>query len=299
MANDFADWIVRDDGGQQVIRDFKKNGQVLYSTIPEGVDPLDRIKGVLGVSGRAPPQSGSSGTIPPQPGSSGTTPPQPGSAGSNKAAVPLSWSTDEIYFFKDRQYVRINTVWDTIDKNAKDVWSMWPALKDLEFTPINAIFSAPENKIDAYFFCGSRCARLNTQTGQLADDGGPFNFQEKWPCLKDLGFDLVDAAMSFGFKGPESASVICFFRKETYALVDVNQNFLVEAGHTALRFNALAKANFKTIDAVVFKPRRGEREAYFFSGSQYALVDLIGDKIAWGPVNVDTMWRSLKTVGFY
>lgn len=278
-ANDFADWIIRDDGGQRVIRSFTKNGEVLYSTIPVGVDPLDRIKGVLGVSG--------------------ITPPQLESFGSNKAAVPLSWSRDEIYFFKDQQYVRINTVWDTIDKNAKDVWSMWPALKDLGFAPINAIFSAPENKIEAYFFSGSRCARLNTQSGQLADKGGPFNFQEKWSCLKDAGLDIVDAAMPFAFKGGESASVICFFRKETYALVDVNRDFLVESGNIALRFNALARANFKTIDVVVFKPRRGEREAYFFSGSQYVLVDLIADKIAWGPLKVGATWKSLKTAGFF
>jgi Hemopexin. len=261
--------MVRDDGGQQVIRSFTKNGKVLYSSIPVGVDPLDRVKGILGFSG------------------------------STKAAVPLPWSGDEIYFFKDNQYARIDTIQDTIDKYARDVWSMWPGLKKLGFAPINAIFTAPDNENEAYFFCGSRCARLNTRSGNLADNGGPFSFHEKWPSLKDAGFDTVDATMPFIFKGSEYENVVCFFRKGTYALIDVNRNVSLESGNIALRFNALAKASFKTIDAVVFKPRKGKCQAYFFSGTQYVLVDLSKDSIAWGPLDVGATWNSLKDAGFY
>ena len=259
--------MVRDDGGQEVIRSFTKNGEVLYSTIPVGVDPLDRVKGILGFSG------------------------------SNKAAVPLPWSGDEIYFFKDNQYARINTVQDTIDQCARDVWSMWPGLKELGFAPINAIFTATDNENDAYFFCGSRCVRLDTRTGNPS--GSPFRFQEKWPGLKEACFDMVDATMPFIFKGSEYKHVVCFFRKDRYALIDLNRNILLESGNIALRFNALARASFKTIDAVVFKPRTSKRDAYFFSGTQYVLVDLSSDYIAWGPLDVGATWNSLKAAGFY
>lgn len=190
---------------------------------------------------------------------------------------------------------------DTIDPSPpRDIWSWWPGLKKFGFAPINAAFVATDNEVDTYFFCGSRCVRLNAKTGHPS--GGqltPFRFQEKWPGLKDVGFDLVDAALPFSFKGSEYQHVVCFFRKDRYALIDVNRNILLESGNIALRFNALAQANFKTIDTVVFKPRRSKLQAYFFSGKQYVLVDLAGDSIARGPLDVAAEWKSLKTAGFY
>lgn len=34
MANDFVDWLISDDGGQEVARTFMKGGVVLYSAAP-------------------------------------------------------------------------------------------------------------------------------------------------------------------------------------------------------------------------------------------------------------------------
>jgi hypothetical protein len=31
----FMDWVVRKDGGQKVVREFEKFGQILYSQAPE------------------------------------------------------------------------------------------------------------------------------------------------------------------------------------------------------------------------------------------------------------------------
>ncbi|KAJ5803863.1 uncharacterized protein N7518_000166 [Penicillium psychrosexuale] len=266
-ANDFADWMVRDDGGQQVIRSFTKSGEVLYSTIPAGVDPLDRVKGLLGFSG------------------------------STKAAFPVEWAEGEIYFFNDNQYARIDPNKEHDDQRGSDILSMWPGLKKFGFSPINSIFTATDNEKEAYFFCGSRCLRMHGGTG--VPNGNPFRFQEKWPALKDVGFDLVDASLPFSFKGSEYQHVVCFFRKERYALIDVIRNILLESGNIALRFNALAAAKFKTVDAVVFQPRTNKHEAWFFSGKQYVLVHLIGDSIARGPLDVAAQWKSLKAAGFY
>ena len=47
MANKFADWMIKEDGGQKVIKEFQKNGIDLYTTAPVGVDPLGRVKGLL------------------------------------------------------------------------------------------------------------------------------------------------------------------------------------------------------------------------------------------------------------
>ncbi|KAL8798367.1 MAG: hypothetical protein Q9182_006731 [Xanthomendoza sp. 2 TL-2023] len=35
MANAFADWMVRDEGGQKVVGGFKKYGQILYTRAPK------------------------------------------------------------------------------------------------------------------------------------------------------------------------------------------------------------------------------------------------------------------------
>lgn len=34
MATKFADWMARRDGGQEVVRRFAVNGEVLYSMVP-------------------------------------------------------------------------------------------------------------------------------------------------------------------------------------------------------------------------------------------------------------------------
>lgn len=269
-ANEFADWIIRKDGGQRVIENFEKNGQVLYSTIPVGVDPLARVKGTLGFGA------------------------------SVKAAIPLPWSEDEIYFFNESKYARINTVKDTISfSTERDIWSTWPGLFQTGFAPINAAFVIPGNSHEAYFFCGSRCVKLNLSNAEVSADGGPFDISEKWTGLKDAGFDTVDATLSFASKGSGYENVISFFRGGKYALIDVNKNTLLESGDIASRFKALEKASFRSVDAVVFKPRTQKQEAYFFSGTRYVLVDLPNDRIAWGPLEVKGSWKSLRAAGFY
>lgn len=267
-ASEFADWIGWEHGGQQVIKDFQKNGKVLYSTIPVGVDPLGRVKGIIGFSS------------------------------SVKAAVPVP-SHDDIYFFNNKQYTRVNPYTDTIYTYVTDIFPMWPGLYQIGFAPVNAAFTTPEDPNEAYFFCETRCARVNLISGQLATGSAVFHFHAKWSGLKDAGFDTVDATVSFAFIGSGYENAVCFFRKGKYALIDVYQNRTFESGDISSRFKALEKAKFKKIDAVVFKPGKQKREAYYFSGTQYVLVDLPGDYIASGPHDVGSSWKSLRAAGFY
>lgn len=269
-ANEFADWIIREDGGQRVVKSFKNDGHVLYSPIPVGVDPLGRVKGTLGLSA------------------------------SVKAAIPLHWSEDEIYFFNERKYARINVIKDTISYDTeKEIWSTWTGLRQIGFAPINAAFVTPDNPDEAYFFCESRCAKINLRTDKVCADGGPFNIHEKWASLKDAGFDTVDATLSFAFKGKGHENVVCFFRHGRYAMIDVRRNVCLESGDFTSRFNALDKANFKSIDAVVFKPKTQKQQAYYFSGRWYILANLSDDHILYGPFEVSNEWKSLKAASFY
>jgi ABC-type Fe3+ transport system substrate-binding protein len=36
MANAFVDWLMSEDGGQEIARTFTKNGVILYSRAPPG-----------------------------------------------------------------------------------------------------------------------------------------------------------------------------------------------------------------------------------------------------------------------
>ncbi|KAL6720733.1 hypothetical protein ACLMJK_002658 [Lecanora helva] len=47
IANAFADWMIREDGGQEVVTGFKKNGYDLYSGAPKGLDPLATVNGYM------------------------------------------------------------------------------------------------------------------------------------------------------------------------------------------------------------------------------------------------------------
>ena len=48
MANAFADWMIKEDGGQYVIKTFQKNGYDLYTGAPQGVNPLAKADDILG-----------------------------------------------------------------------------------------------------------------------------------------------------------------------------------------------------------------------------------------------------------
>ncbi len=39
MANKFVDWLISEDGGQEIARTFTKNGVILYSPAPPGKGP--------------------------------------------------------------------------------------------------------------------------------------------------------------------------------------------------------------------------------------------------------------------
>lgn len=46
-ANAFVDWMIRHDGGQQVIKTFERNGAVLYTEAPQNINPLWKAKSVV------------------------------------------------------------------------------------------------------------------------------------------------------------------------------------------------------------------------------------------------------------
>ena len=47
MANEFADWMADDKGGQDVVRNFRTNGFTPYSAAPKRVDPVGKARLLL------------------------------------------------------------------------------------------------------------------------------------------------------------------------------------------------------------------------------------------------------------
>lgn len=264
MANRFADWMVRPDGGQKVIKEFQRNGYDLYTTAPE-IDPLDRVKRIL----QPEPQS-------------------------HKAVVQLTRRPNEMFFFKDDRYARIDAVKDEL-KWSFPIGGYWKSLATAECVPVAATLPNPKEKHQTYFFSGSKCAIID-----MTDDvfHATFKTADTWKTLGPYGFGSIDAALPWVFRGDANAAV--FFYGYRCICIDLARDQLYfEATDITTRFSALKEARFTTIDTAVLKPGTNNTKAYFFSGEQYALVSLDTDHLDYGPVTVKDTWKSLHKAGFY
>ena len=174
--------MILKDGGQKVIADFKKNGKVLYDTIPEGVDPLARAINILG----------------------GGTKPR------RVAAVPVTGSADT-YFFQGAQYIRFDLATDTLAPYTypKVNWELWKAFKYVGFESLDAILQLHEGGPDAYYFSGPRVAEMSNAT--IQQDSVAF-ITDKWSSLKTLGFDTIDAVMPETYLNPSENTSTWFFK---------------------------------------------------------------------------------------
>lgn len=265
MANKFADWMVKPDGGQKVIKEFRRNGYDLYTTAPN-INPLDRVKHLL----QPEPQS-------------------------YRAVVQLPQSPNEMYFFKDDRYARIDVVKDSLSYSVKAIRDTWKSLTAAETGSVDATLPNPKENNQTYFFFGPKCAIIDMQKDEFL---GKFNTPDKWKTLGSYDFSSIDAALPWVFRGDANAAV--FFYGYRCICIDLARDEVYfEATDITTRFPALKKARFTTIDMAVLKPGTNNKKAYFFSGKEYVLVDLDIDSLDWGPVNVRDTWMSLREANFY
>ncbi|KAK3176578.1 hypothetical protein OEA41_007901 [Lepraria neglecta] len=223
MANCFADWMIREDGGQRVIKEFRRNGYDLYTIAPVGVNPLGK----------------------------------------------LPTSSHEIYFFKDDRYVRIDVVMDTISYHtAKNIQDMWKSLVAAEITRVNAILPSPDEKYQAYFFCGLSGRVQHYQCG--------------------TAMALPKEHVRRFFSGTKCVCIDLVTDKVIYPVADI-----------ATRFTTLARLKFTTVDMAILKTERENEQAYFFSNDQWALVGLDCDSLDGDPDFIKDAWKALHQADFY
>ena len=265
MANKFADWMVRPDGGQKVIKEFRRNGYDLYTTAPK-INALDGVKRLI----HPKPQS-------------------------YKAVVQLPQSPNEIYFFKDDRYARIDVVKDELSYSVKSIRDLWKSLAAAENVPVDAILPNPKEKTQTYFFSGPKCAIIDMYNDKFL---GKFNTATQWKTLASFGFSSIDAVLPWTIGGDANAAM--FFYGYRCICIDLARDRLyLEARDITTRFPALKEARFTTVDMAVFKPGTNNKRVYFFSGEKYALVDLDTDSLAYGPAVVRDTWKSLRKADFY
>ncbi|KAJ7682093.1 hypothetical protein DFH06DRAFT_1160205 [Mycena polygramma] len=246
--------------------------------------------------------------------------------------VPLSsvasvWdptNSNRAYFFCGNRYTVINvnpgTTGDTIAWGPKDLVDNWPSLWKAGFSGgVDAVLPKVEDIRDddvdghyeilsneMYFFSGGNYALINIAPG-TSDDyiiNGPKKILDEWPSLRKAGFAKIDAVL------PNPANRVneaYFFSGSQYALLNIksgtNDDYIVNGPKPILdNWPSLKKAGFGRVDTILPNPAN-RAEAYFFSGSQYALINIkpgsTNDYIVNGPKSVGAEWPSLKQSAFW
>lgn len=204
------------------------------------------------------------------------------------------------YFFNRTKYVRVDHLvpgedTDVAGVGPVSIFSGWKSLKEAGFDSVDAVL-----KMDggiAYFFRGTQYIRVDgIEVGKDTDYLAvkPTEIFAGWRSLKEANFETIDAILPMG------GGVAYFFSGTRYIrvghiAVGKNTDTLdVATNDISTRWPSLKAAGFYTIDAAL---SIGAKDAYFFSGSQYARVtitDSWGDALNGSVAQTSSAWASLR-----
>ncbi|KAG8744277.1 hypothetical protein FRC10_010440 [Ceratobasidium sp. 414] len=221
-----------------------------------------------------------------------------------RAALNI-YKTNQSYFFKGDKYVKIywipgSTQYEGVCHGPTEFASEWDSLRQAEFSQIDAILPIPGHQCRAYFFSGSKYARIEYCPGR-ADRilGGVRSISGSWPSITKAGFDHVDGALVL----PGSSNEAYIFSGTKYCRIRFTEgetNDELIDGPYAIS-DGWKAATFKQIDTVI--PRPGSSPgAYMFSGDKYAQIRVVvggTDELVGGVRDVAPYWPSLEQAGFY
>ncbi|KAF8601686.1 Hemopexin [Ceratobasidium sp. AG-I] len=221
-----------------------------------------------------------------------------------RAALNIA-NQNQTYFFRGDKYVKIN--WtpgktnDNIAYGPIEFVKEWVSLKETGFKQIDAILPVPGRNHRAYFFSGSRYARIEYVPGAPGDKvlGGVRPIKDNWMSITEAGFDTIDG----GLMVPGSPEQAYIFSGEQYCRISFNEgqndDQLLE-GPKAIA-TGWSGIQLKSIDTIIPEPESNQG-AYAFSGSRYVRFNVaVGgyDELITGPKDVAPYWPSLKKAGFY
>ncbi|KAG9080827.1 hypothetical protein FRC06_006118 [Ceratobasidium sp. 370] len=221
-----------------------------------------------------------------------------------RAALNIT-NTNQTYFFKGNKYVKIHWTPGTSDEGISfgptEFVKQWESLKQTGFTQIDGIMPIPGHDHRAYFFSGSKYARIEYVPGAGGDKiiGSVTAISDGWPSLAKAGFDHVDGALIV----PGTPNEAYIFSGEQYCRIrftegSTNDELLDGPKPITVGWSVM---KFKEIDTII--PRPGsENGAYVFSGDQYVQLKVVvggHDELVSGQRDVAPYWPSLKKAGFY
>ncbi|KAG8705679.1 hypothetical protein FRC08_001517 [Ceratobasidium sp. 394] len=221
-----------------------------------------------------------------------------------RAALNIA-NTNQSYFFKGDKYVKIHwtpgTTDDGISYGPTEFVKEWESLKETGFSKIDGILPIPGHDYRAYFFSGSKYARIEYVPGAPGDKilGGVRTISDSWLSLAKAGFDHVDGALMV----PGTTDQAYIFSGEKYCRIRFTEGQINDElldGPKAIT-TGWSVMKFKEIDTII--PRPGsENGAYVFSGDEYVQLKVVVggyDDLVSGQRDVATYWPSLKKAGFY
>lgn len=176
----------------------------------------------------------------------------------------IEWGNGKAYFFRGDQYVRYNTMTQSVEGGPKPIAGNWPGLFA---TDIDAAVNWGQGKI--YFFKGDRYSRYDVFADRV-DDGYPKPIAGHWPKLWTSG---IDAAVNW-WNGKAY-----FFKGSEYLRYDIGAD-KVDDGYPKPIAGQWAGLFDRDIDACI---NWGDGKAYFFRGNEYARYDLAQDAVDLGP----------------
>ncbi|KAB8212536.1 Hemopexin [Aspergillus parasiticus] len=162
---------------------------------------------------------------------------------------------------------------------------------------VNAAFFHQDIE-EAYIFAGGRYARIKwtPYTSKEERTWGPSLISDDWPGITEAGFNTIDAVLPIQGVTTE----FYFFSNGRVARVQVipgEEDEIVEDPLSITdKWKSLNRAGFHTIDAAMLVPG-GENEAYLFSGEKYVRIDVVNDKVTYGPANLNDKWPGLAQQG--
>ncbi|CAI7661063.1 unnamed protein product [Penicillium pancosmium] len=153
---------------------------------------------------------------------------------------------------------------------------------------------------EAYFFSMENYCRVRWEPYSSIEKRtwGPAPIKDHWKSLEQAGFHSVDAILPVEGVADE----LYFFR----GLEVVRIKFAPKAGGDTItegpmktldKWKSLAGTTIERVGAAIAVPGVPS-EAYLFSGTNYVKIDVVKDKITYGPQEIIKGWPGLAKAGF-
>ena len=137
------------------------------------------------------------------------------------------------------------------------------------FTPLRVVFNLDRR---LHVFRGEHCFSYDLDSYETT---GLYRIREKWPILREIGFEQVDAAFLGKYltssTGENLSRKLYFFNRGSYIRVDVDRE-TIDPGYPKTLAEGWPGITFERIDAVL---NVASDALYFFRGNQYIRFNML------------------------